>query len=53
LIEAKLGPVSLKRRIAALGGRLEITSDGTGARVEVELPLPPTGGRDADPRRPR
>jgi signal transduction histidine kinase len=34
----KLGPVSLKQRVAALGGRLEISSSAAGARLYIELP---------------
>jgi signal transduction histidine kinase len=39
LTASKLGPVSLKRRIAALGGRLVITSTAAGANVDVTLPF--------------
>ena len=38
LAARKLGPVSLKQRVAALGGRLEITSTAAGARLDIELP---------------
>jgi len=38
LTASKLGPVSLKQRVAALGGSLEITSSAAGARLEVRLP---------------
>jgi len=38
LTAAKLGPVSLKQRVAALGGSLEIASSAAGARLEVRLP---------------
>ena len=41
LTAAKLGPVSLKRRVAALGGRLDIASSAAGARIEVSLPREP------------
>jgi signal transduction histidine kinase len=34
----KLGPVSLKRRVGTLGGRLDIDSSAAGARLEVTLP---------------
>jgi signal transduction histidine kinase len=40
LTAAKLGPVSLKRRVEALGGRLEIDSSEGGARLELSLPAP-------------
>jgi signal transduction histidine kinase len=39
LTALKLGPVSLKRRVATLGGRLEIASSDTGARLDIWLPL--------------
>jgi signal transduction histidine kinase len=38
LTAAKLGPVSLKQRVAALGGSLQIASSVAGARLEVRLP---------------
>jgi signal transduction histidine kinase len=41
LTAAKLGPVSLKQRVAALGGSLEIASSAAGARLEVRLPRGP------------
>lgn len=43
LTAARLGPVSLKRRVAALGGRLDIASSAAGARIEVSLPQEPEG----------
>jgi signal transduction histidine kinase len=39
LREAKLGPVSLKQRVAFLGGAVEIDSSAEGARVEIFLPV--------------
>jgi len=33
------GPVTIKSRVASLGGRLDIFSAGTGSRLEVTLPL--------------
>lgn len=39
LFEMKRGPVTLKERIAALGGTLSIDSRETGARLEIALPL--------------
>lgn len=43
LVAKKLGPVSLKRRVSALGGRLTVASSERGAQVEMWLPLPPGG----------
>lgn len=40
LVARHLGPVTLKERIAALGGTLTINSSGSGARLEIALPLP-------------
>lgn len=39
LAQAKLGPVSLRERAAALGGELAIESSAAGSRVEICLPL--------------
>jgi signal transduction histidine kinase len=39
LIEQKLGPATLKERIASLGGFLAIDSSSAGARLEITLPL--------------
>jgi signal transduction histidine kinase len=44
LTAMKLGPLSLKRRITTLGGRLEIVSTESGARLEVWLPIELAGG---------
>jgi signal transduction histidine kinase len=41
LAALKLGPVSLKQRVAALGGSLDIRSSAAGARLEVKLPRAP------------
>jgi signal transduction histidine kinase len=38
LAECNLGPVMLKQRIAALGGRLVIDTSDEGARLEITLP---------------
>jgi two-component system sensor histidine kinase DegS len=35
------GPVSLRERVASLGGRIEIDSSDAGARVDLRLPLRP------------
>ncbi len=35
----KIGPVTLKQRIAAAGGSLRITSSEAGARLDIHLPL--------------
>jgi signal transduction histidine kinase len=43
LLALKLGPVSLKRRVTALGGRLAVASSEHGARVDIWLPV--TWGR--------
>ena len=40
LSRSRLGPVSLKGRIASLGGTLEIDSGPAGARLEIVLPRP-------------
>jgi signal transduction histidine kinase len=40
LREKRLGPVSIKQRIGALGGELRIRSHEDGARLEARLPLP-------------
>lgn len=40
LSRSRLGPASLKGRIASLGGRLEIDSGPGGARLEITLPRP-------------
>lgn len=39
LISLKLGPKTLKERIASLGGSLAINSTDSGARLEITLPL--------------
>ena len=41
LNEMKAGPRTLKERVAALGGTLEIESKETGARVEIGIPVMP------------
>jgi signal transduction histidine kinase len=38
LTAGRLGPASLRDRVASLGGRLAITSSRSGARVEMALP---------------
>lgn len=43
LTDMKLGPVTLKERIAALHGSLAIESGETGARLEITLPVAPPG----------
>ncbi len=42
LNEMKAGPRTLKERVSALGGSLEIESEERGARVEIGIPLTPT-----------
>lgn len=44
LWEKRLGPLSLKHRVAEAGGRISIRSTQEGATVSVRLPLP-TGAR--------
>lgn len=44
LATLKLGPVSLRERIASLGGSLAIESSEAGARLEIRLPLARSGG---------
>ena len=39
LVRDNLGPVSLRDRVEALGGRIAIDSSPRGSRVEVSLPL--------------
>jgi signal transduction histidine kinase len=39
LMKMKLGPETLKERIAPLGGSLSIESSESGARVEIDLPI--------------
>ena len=43
LVEARLGPASLRDRAASLGGTLTIDSAGSGSRVEIALPLAAAG----------
>jgi len=44
LTKMNLGPVTLKERIASLGGSLAIDSSDTGTRLEITLPLAENGG---------
>lgn len=39
LEQQNVGPLSLRERVATLGGRLTIDSAPTGSRVEIELPV--------------
>ncbi len=41
LVAANMGPVSLRERVASLGGELAIESSPSGSRVELTLPLQP------------
>jgi signal transduction histidine kinase len=41
LAATQTGPASIRRRVAALGGRLEIVSAASGATLQISLPLPP------------
>jgi signal transduction histidine kinase len=38
LVASNAGPLSLRERVAAAGGRLAVESDPTGSRVEITLP---------------
>src|SRR5574341_961713 len=46
LTEGKLGPVTLKERIIALGGSLAIDSSESGARLEIQFPIARAGTQD-------
>jgi signal transduction histidine kinase len=46
LTQLRLGPVSLKERVASLGGSLIIDSTEAGARLEIGLPLRQPGSAD-------
>ena len=37
----RVGPESIKQRVASLGGQLVIVSEPSGAQLEIELPLAP------------
>jgi signal transduction histidine kinase len=41
LAAQNVGPVTLRERVAAMGGRLQIDSSLTGSRVEFSIPLQP------------
>ncbi len=40
LMQRNIGPVSLRERVAALGGEVLVDSTASGSRVEIRLPLP-------------
>ena len=42
LVSSNVGPISLRERVASLGGRVEIDSRQTGSRVELLIPLEAT-----------
>jgi signal transduction histidine kinase len=44
LMERKLGPEALKGRIISLGGTLSIESSEAGAKLQIVLPIPHSGG---------
>ena len=48
LTDLNSGPVMLKARVTSLGGCLSLDSSGTGARLEICLPLPRPGDDDRD-----
>ena len=43
LVESHQGPRSLRERVTALGGTLDIESDAAGSRLDIRLPLAPAG----------
>ncbi|MGA7614063.1 MAG: sensor histidine kinase [Thermoanaerobaculia bacterium] len=45
LIRMRRGPVTLKERVISLGGDMTLDSSGTGARLEITLPLRRDGAR--------
>jgi signal transduction histidine kinase len=45
----RIGPESVKQRVASLSGELVIVSDASGARLEIELPLRPTSEATVTP----
>jgi len=49
LARMKMGPVNLMERISAIGGTLAIESSGSGALLEITLPLSGKGGGDDHP----
>jgi signal transduction histidine kinase len=40
LVQRNLGPVSLRERVASLGGQVSVESSASGSKVEIHLPLP-------------
>jgi signal transduction histidine kinase len=40
LVQRNIGPASLRERVAALGGQVEVDSTASGSKVEIHLPLP-------------
>ncbi|HSC58762.1 MAG TPA: GAF domain-containing sensor histidine kinase [Gemmatimonadales bacterium] len=42
--EGHMGLVGMRERIAALGGKLELSGEDEGARVHIEVPLPRNAG---------
>jgi signal transduction histidine kinase len=39
LVARRIGPVSMRERVASLGGELILTSSASGARLEISLPV--------------
>jgi signal transduction histidine kinase len=40
LVQRNIGPASLRERVAALGGEVQVDSTPSGSKVEIRLPLP-------------
>ena len=43
LVATRQGPRSLRERVTALGGTLDIESGAAGSRLDIRLPVPPVG----------
>ena len=53
LLSLRLGPTTLRDRIASLGGSLLLDSTAAGAHLDIRLPLAPPAGHDTGVSRPR
>lgn len=40
LVQRNIGPVSLRERVASLGGQVSVESTAAGSKVEIHLPVP-------------